>query len=505
MEDIHVIDALLDPAGIDRLRAALTAAGYTAEGIAARLGPEATRAVQRNDFRAAIRATAAGAPIDTLIRLFIAGQTVTEAAVSAALPLPDVRDAGLVERYGPGYRAGVELEPYGEWWVVSDVSTALRPGAPLRRDHVLGVGAASTTLAKATSRARVDSALDLGTGCGVQALHLSTHATAVTATDLSPRALSFAATTAALNGLSWDLREGDLARPVRGERFDLVVSNPPFVAGPGATTHTYRDSGRAGDAVCAELVAAAPTLLKPGGTIRFLANWLHVRGEDWVDRVAGWLAGTGLDAWVIQREVSDPISYVNLWLSDAGEDQAPVSPSATNAAGGDTARRVEWLDWFDAHGVEAVGLGLVTLRAGGHDDPTVRIEDLRQPVDRLGDEIEAWFGRQDWLRDHPARALLDCRLRRAPDLRLRQEASAGDAGWQVDGQRLALASGLRWVEDIDPVAVMLVGGCDGGLRLGDQLDLLAAAHDVAPAVLVEVAVPLVAHLVERGFLIPVKD
>src|SRR5262249_12448485 len=157
----------------------------------------------------------------------------------------------------------------------------------------------------------VGSALDLGTGCGVQALHLSTHARHVVATDLSPRALRFAATTAGLAGLGWDLREGDMTRPVRGERFDLVVSNPPFVAGPGTATHTYRDSGRPGDALCADLASKATSLLNPGGTIQFLANWLHVRGEDWAERVAGWFAGSGLDVWVIQREVSDPHSYVD--------------------------------------------------------------------------------------------------------------------------------------------------------------------------------------------------
>jgi hypothetical protein len=55
------------------------------------------------------------------------------------------------------------------------------------------------------------------------------------------------------------------------------------------------------------------------------------------------------------------------------------------------------------------------------------------------------------------------------------------------------------------VALALVGGCDGTVALGDQLDLLALAHEVDVAVLTEVAVPLVAHLVERGFLLPAEQ
>ncbi|GAA0902559.1 methyltransferase [Virgisporangium ochraceum] len=480
---------LLDPDGIAALRGALEAAHYTGPGIAERLGNAAVQAIQRGDYRPALRATGSGDPLDTLIRLFICGQSESASVVEAALPLAL---PGFLERDGDGVRAAVELEPYGDWWVLSDLSTSLRPGLPLAPDHVLGVGGASSTLAQATIREPVDSALDLGTGCGVQALHLSGHAHAVTATDLSERALRFAATTAALNDLNWDLRLGDLAGPVRGERFDLVVSNPPFVVGPGSVnggaTHTYRDSGRPGDQVCAELVRLAPSLLNDGGTMQFLANWAHVAGEDWEDRVNGWLVGTGLDAWVIQREVSDPVAYVNLWLADAGQDPQ---------------QRADWLDWFDAQKIEAVGLGLITLRAGGHDDPTVRLEDLRQQVEQpFGPHVAAWFSRQDWLRAHPAPRLLEARLKAVDGLTLRQDASRTDDGWQVDRQRLALTGGLRWVDDVDPVTLALVGGCDGSLTLRDQVDLLAAAHEVDPSVLADAAVPLVAHLVERGYLEP---
>ena len=52
-----VVDALLDESGIARLREALASAGYTSAGIAGRLGPQATEAAGRNDFRAALRAT----------------------------------------------------------------------------------------------------------------------------------------------------------------------------------------------------------------------------------------------------------------------------------------------------------------------------------------------------------------------------------------------------------------------------------------------------------------
>src|SRR5206468_657053 len=125
-----------------------------------------------------------------------------------------------------------------------------------------------------------------------------------------------------------------------------------------------------GDGISAELAAASAALLNPGGTLQFLANWLHVTGEDWADRVAGWFAGTGMDVWVIQREVSDPMAYIDLWLTDAGEGGAGRNPQRTAA----------WLDWFDAHKVESVGFGLVTAKNNQNLDPVVRVETLRQPL-----------------------------------------------------------------------------------------------------------------------------
>ena len=159
---------------------------------------------------------------------------------------------------------------------------------------------------------------------------------------------------------------------------------------------------------------------------------------------------------------------VELWLADATQ-------------GGDIRRTVEWLDWFDAHKVEAVGFGLVTLRRSGHEDPVVRVEDLRQAVDQpLGDQVAAWFDRQDALRGGD---LLSRRYRTAAGLRLHQEATIGADSWAVDRQLIALPHGLRWTEEVDPLVLALVGGCDGNLSLRDQLTVLAAAHDVTKDVL----------------------
>jgi methylase of polypeptide subunit release factors len=490
-----VTTPLLSPTGVDALRAALARADYTPDGVAALLGTDGFAALGRGELMTVRRAAGGSDPLAVLVRLFTAGGSASEAEVAAALPLTDALAAGLVERHGSGLRAGLDLRPYADetdsWWVLSDLGSDVRPG-PLAPDHVLGIGAASTTLAQSTVRPQVGSALDVGTGCGVQALHLSRHAQRVTATDLNPRALRLAATTAALNGLEWELLEGDMAAPVAGRRFDLVVSNPPFVVGPGRTAHVYKDSGRPGDAICAELVAAAPKLLADGGWLQLLANWVHVEGEPFEERLAGWFAGTGCDAWVLQRELADPAQYVALWLRDASEHKDPAAAARLDA----------WLEWFAENRVEAVGFGLITMRASGHADPVLRIEEARQGLDQpIGPHVRDWFARQDWLRGAD---LLNSRLTTAGALRLSQSAARGPDGWDVETQVLALDGGMRWAQEVDPLTVALVGGCSGDVPLAEQIALLAAAYDAHPAALATAALPLVAHLVERGMLVPVQ-
>ena len=473
-------DSLVPDAEADRLADALRTAGYDARGVLDLLGEDATGALARGERVPALRATTGGSPVETLTRLFLLGTTEPAAAVRAAMPV-----SGLLEADGDGFRAAVDLRPYEDWWVVSDLGTDVRPG-PLRPDHVLGVGSASITLSQATLRRPVGTALDLGTGCGVQALHLSRHAGAVTATDVLPRALAMARLTARLNGLDWDLRAGDLLEPVRGERFDLVVSNPPFVVGPGDGGFVYRDSGLAGDEVCRRLIRQAPGVLADGGWCQLLANWVHRDGERWEDRLAGWLDGLGVDAWVWQREVADPAQYAALWLADAGERRSGEYED----------RYARWLDWFAAAGVEAIGFGLVTLHRSGAAVPTVRIEEVTQQVEEpVGPHVADWFDRLDAVRDAD---LAGIRFGRAPDLQLEQVASPGPEGWAVTAQRLRQPHGLRWSATVDPAVAALVAGCDGNRPLGELATVLELAYGIDAGQVQRI----VRGLVEQGFLIP---
>lgn len=270
-----------------RLREALLAADFTADGLLDLLGAPAYAALARSETVPALRATRGDGVLDTLVQLFLLQRSVASGRAGAALPLDECLADGWVVQDGEDVRATVDVRPYGgpegqDWFIVSDLGCAVggAGGASGQGEGVvLGVGGASTTLAGITVRTPVSSALDLGTGSGIQALHATQHAIRVTATDLNPRALHFARLTLALSAApEADLREGSLYEPVHNDTFDLIVSNPPFVISPGARL-TYRDGGMGGDDLCRSLVQQAGDRLNDGGYAQFLANWQHVEGR----------------------------------------------------------------------------------------------------------------------------------------------------------------------------------------------------------------------------------
>ncbi|MGI8667646.1 MAG: DUF7059 domain-containing protein [Jatrophihabitans sp.] len=491
----------LSEAVTDRLALSLRS-HYGSVAVAEVLGLAGQAALSRADLAAVDRLTRGGSPSETFIRLFLLGHPVTRTAAGQALaPLPvdEAVAAGLLQVHGPDVRAALDLRPYSEtdgpdWWVLSDLGVDVRPGT-LDGEHVLGVGSAASTLAQATVRRPVRNALDIGTGCGVQALHLSRHSDRITATDLSRRALSFAATTAALNEQRWELLPGSLLEPVAGRRFDLIVCNPPFIVGPGfapdAGGFSYRDSGLPGDSVCARLVSGLPDVLEGGGTAQLLANWIIGAEQDWQDRLAGWLPPTGCQAWIWQREMAEPGEYVAMWLRDAGEQPGTERWRL---------RYDRWLDWFADAGVLAVGMGLVSIRRGGCAPSRVVCQDVPQAHEQpIGTAVAQWFDRESWL---AGTDLLTARLAAAPGLVLETRALLDAEGWQPALSVLRQSHGMRWELEIDEAVAALIAACSAPMPLRVLLELVAAAVDAPVEEVVAALLPVVHDLIERGFLVP---
>ena len=498
----------------DGLRADL-AAGFTRAAVEDALGPVASAALQREEPVAARRATERSAePAAVLTRLFLLGAPVTRAALDAALPRTTTAGAtavGLVTAAGEAaddeVRAAVDLRPYeasdaaGEarWWLASDLGE-LATGRSLHADHVLGIGGASLTLARLTVRDHRPRVLDLGTGCGVQALHASRHSDHVLGTDVSRRALAFAAFNAALAGTSLELREGSLLEPVAGERFDLVVSNPPFVITPpaahaaGLPVMEYRDGAKPGDSLVADLVSGVGAHLTPGGVAQLLGNWEHHAGEDWRERVGGWLEAAGTDGWVVQREVQDPAEYAHTWLRDGGLRPGSALFDAALSA---------WLDDFAARGVEGVGFGYLVLRRPAEESRPRwrRVEEATAPLQGpLGGHVAQVLAAQEWLAAHDDTALAAQRLRVADDVTEERHLRPGEPDPRV--LLLRQGGGLGRTYQPGTLVAGAVGACDGELTLGQVVGGLAVVLDQPVDAVAAEVLPAARDLVLDGLLVP---
>jgi len=474
------------------LRAALLAAGFTYDGVASVLGAEAHAALMRNETTPGRRRTAGGTPVETLVRLFLLQLPVPLADAERALPgqVDRLAAEGLLEQSVSEVAARLDIRPYAtddeELWVVSDLTPGL-DGGPQRvgTDHVLGISSASTSLAQLTIRTPVRRSLDLGTGCGVQALHLAGHSDQVVATDVNQRALRLTRLNAELNEVAEriDVREGSFFGPVVGERFDLIATNPPFVISPGTGERlVYRDSGLPGDRVVEDIVRAAPGHLTEGGWCQVLANWVIARDRPWDERLGEWLAGD-CDALVVQREVVDPAVYVELWLKDAGLHGSADYPQ----------RYDTWLSWFEEQGIEGIGFGWVNLRASGSGNVATDFLDWPYDVEQpIAPAIHEW--------GEAARAYVDLGTRLVARTDVRQE-TVGPAGAE-DPETIVLRQqrGFRRARQVDTVEAALVGASDGELTVGEILDAVARLTEADPEVVRSTYLPGVRDLVREGFL-----
>jgi len=116
------------------------------------------------------------------------------------------------------------------------------------------------------------SVLDLCAGSGLLALVAATDGATATAVDLSRRAVVSVRLNAALNGVKVTALRGDLFGPVRGQRFDVIVSNPPYLPAPGGDRSTSGvarawDAGPTGRVLLDRITNQVADYLTPRGAL----------------------------------------------------------------------------------------------------------------------------------------------------------------------------------------------------------------------------------------------
>jgi len=172
-------------------------------------------------------------------------------------------------------------------------------------ERVLGPGAGTAILYHAARRLPAETVLDLGCGCGTLALLL--RRPHVVATDIDPQALDLAAWNAAVNGIAGlTFRRGSLFLPVAGLKFDLIVSQPPYIPLPaGDVLSPYYHAGPRGDELVRPLLQGAPDHLTANGRALIFADFPLAEGENLRERIPH----QNVRATVWRSPALNPVAY----------------------------------------------------------------------------------------------------------------------------------------------------------------------------------------------------
>ncbi|MHB8696057.1 MAG: methyltransferase [Solirubrobacteraceae bacterium] len=445
----------------------LRAAGLNELTLAQLFGPAWTS----DDVPLVLDRYRSGDPRAALAKLFVLGERVARDALPLRAEM--LAEAGLLEFHGDDVVARVRLTPFAGLLIAHDAEAS-------RPDFVTGVNAASRTLNTLTVRRRVGRALDLGTGSGVEALLAAQHANHVVATDINPRALEYASLGARLNGLPLDLREGSLFEPVAGEKFDLIVANPPFVISPD-TEFVYRDSNLEGDAICREVIRGAAAHLRPGGFATVLCNWICRAPDERWEPLAEWIEGLACDALLIAHGVVQPLQYAARWNEPLRPDPAVYAATVGR-----------WLDYYEQKQIAGIGIGAVILRGRETPGSTHGFSASRPALGDATAHILRLLSAPDQLAqlrdDHD---LLNARLALVPAHRLDQTLVYGDA-YEIADITMSLAEGVGLIAEIEPAVLPMLFELTP-----DQTVRHAAA---AAGIDATESLPTLRRLLELGFL-----
>jgi len=307
----------IDPDGLRRIAGLLKEIGFTEQGVRERLGLEDVSLIQLSAYPYYVRhCLRRRSRIDVAIHLFLLQGIVTEEELGTIFDTQArkvLRSANLLQgsRSTRTFRARVSLYPIADRLFFTDHRFAHDPWVKSRmpRSPVMYLGADSYYLARTTLRRPNRSTLDLCSGSGVHTVLAAGSAERAVGVDISPRSVNFGRLNAMLND-AWNavFLEGDLFTPVGGERFDLVLANPPFVPSPTYQL-AYRDGGPSGADVLRRIIAALPDYLTSTGVAQIVTHLAERSGESYLDRTRRWLGGANMNLHSLRVGEEDIVDY----------------------------------------------------------------------------------------------------------------------------------------------------------------------------------------------------
>ena len=217
--------------------------------------------------------------------------------------------------------------------------------------------------------------------------------------------------------------------------------------------------------------------------------------RDWKDRLRGWFAETGCDAWVMRSESLRSAEYASKWIRNT-EFHDRETPFAE--------RFRKWMAYYEEHGIESIGMGLITMRRSSAKAPWFRADQSSEKmIGPCGPDVLRGFVGMDFLQTVAKdEQLLESRLHSNPDIRLEQQYEPSSDGWKTTASTIFLASGLAYRGNADTLIANLIVHCDGRKPLKALLPAMAAALGTEAEKIAPTVCQLIRKLVQQGFLLP---
>ncbi|NBC12497.1 MAG: methyltransferase [Gammaproteobacteria bacterium] len=482
------------PQGARRLRDFLAANGYTEAGIRQHLGVRMPLPAYSPQMPALLARTAGDATFDLLARCFFLGQSASDEAV-ALLPkdlLTLLQQCGLLHRNATGWQPAALLTPCRDLWLASD--TFDFRSTPEARSYVMPLNEPALALLDFAVPCDGGRILDLCSGILVHGLGAGAGMEVVGA-DLNPRAALFGTFNAALNGHG-EVRcvTGDLFEPVADERFDLILSNPPFVIAPG-NHHPFRDNPLELDDFCRRLVTEVGDHLNEGGVCQLICEWVELENQPWEERLSEWFRACGCDAWILAANRQLPQTYAREWVAETSHEPGP-SPGTRYGA---------WLEHLRTRGVTAVHGGLICLRRrtlGENWTSFGRIE-AGLPDKPVGAAVRQGLANRDFLHTHQSDdAMLATGLSITPGTRLASEAVWRGGAWTPESMVLSVDNGVPVRVGLDTNVAALLERLVGFPTLAEAIADFARSQKIDAADIAPQCLGILRRLLEQGCVMP---
>lgn len=429
---------------------------------------------------------------EVLLRLLVEGAEVSRSDIEKTLPLSgeELKGFGLLIDDGRGLRSALRIRPTAEGYFADDFPVRLLNNAD---DFVMGVAPTTRMVRSLVPPGTPKSILDLCCGGGWLALTSAKEGVKVTGTDLNPRALEIARFNAALNGIEGiDWREGGWFEPVMGEKFDLIISNPPFVITPGSQAIALDTPDN--DSLLPTLLKGLPEHLNEGGFACFLLDWPFRTIESWNEIPLSFVPGDGVQTYLFEVHRKSPSEYAGHWVA---QDPRFKEPEARMS-------EVErWVRHFEKKGYQGLSSGFVVMRKCDRGDEWTLADSREIPGfnAETPDEILRIFEGNLWTRK-TQKDLLDVCFGVPEGIRQSSESTLVDGEWEPESIKLTSPGMIAYDGHVDLALLKIIEAASASRVVRDILPILASEVGSTPDAIADRVRVLVKELVGLGLLTP---